>query len=123
MRHYRIIDTALIFTDSRGHRYRPALRALSHQHLGKTIQDSPRGHDPVEDARTCMELVKLKIEKGEKFGHHVSDYLNVFDEISEHTGKKVYIMDTEKSMERNSGDKVEKVVMDSQPVVGDVSLI
>ena len=31
----------------------------------KTIQESKMGHDPSEDAATSMELVLLKLEKGE----------------------------------------------------------
>ena len=30
----------------------------------KTIQDGHDGHDSIEDATSCMELVKLKLQHG-----------------------------------------------------------
>ncbi|KAF9280042.1 RNA exonuclease 3 [Mortierella alpina] len=46
--HTRVIDTAM---------------SLARQHLHITIQDSEHGHDSFEDAKTCLDLVRLKIEK------------------------------------------------------------
>ncbi|KAF9950329.1 RNA exonuclease 3 [Mortierella alpina] len=46
--HTRVIDTAM---------------SLARQHLHITIQDSEHGHDSFEDAKTCLDLVRLRIEK------------------------------------------------------------
>lgn len=52
---YGILDTALIFRQESGKL--PSLKQLAATHLHKEIQ---RGtHDPTEDARTAMELVRM----------------------------------------------------------------
>lgn len=68
--HSRIIDTALCFTHPRGLPFRPALKSLASRLLGIEIQISEKGHDPAEDARTCVQLVKLKQKRGLSFGTH-----------------------------------------------------
>lgn len=62
--HGRVIDTALLFHHSRGPPFKPSLRWLAEKHLGQSIQTSEAGHDSIEDARTAMSLVLLKLEKG-----------------------------------------------------------
>ncbi|CAI5450718.1 unnamed protein product [Caenorhabditis angaria] len=55
--HLTVIDTALLF----GGRMKPSLKKLARKHLRKSIQQfNPEnlGHDSVEDARTCVQLVK-----------------------------------------------------------------
>eukprot|EP00850_Spirogloea_muscicola_P006918 SM000034S12672 [mRNA] locus=s34:116735:121941:+ [translate_table: standard] len=66
--HLRVIDTAVIFAHPRGPPFRPALRVLSEKLLQRTIQDSQKGHDSVEDARAAMDLALLKIRNGPSFG-------------------------------------------------------
>ena len=43
---------------------KPSLRWLAEKHLGQSIQTNESGHDSIEDAKTAMSLVKLKLEKG-----------------------------------------------------------
>eukprot|EP00850_Spirogloea_muscicola_P000006 SM000001S04408 [mRNA] locus=s1:47604:52771:+ [translate_table: standard] len=66
--HLRVIDTAVIFAHPRGPPFRPALRVLAEKLLQRTIQDSQKGHDSVEDARAAMDLALLKIRNGPSFG-------------------------------------------------------
>ena len=63
--HSRCIDTALIFHHPRGRPLKPGLAWLARRWLGRTIQDrGPGGHDPEEDARACVDLLKAKIKNG-----------------------------------------------------------
>src|SRR5713226_8340655 len=59
------IDTALIFHHPRGRPLKPGLAWLARKWLGRTIQDrGPGGHDPEEDARACVDLLRAKIKNG-----------------------------------------------------------
>ena len=66
--HNKVIDTATIFSSGKGGSFKPGLRFLAMKFLKAKIQDSASGHDPSEDAMTCMRLVKLKVKRGPKFG-------------------------------------------------------
>lgn len=64
IRHDLVIDTAILYGHPRGRSYKPALRVLARRFLSKEIQDSAKGHDSVEDARSALELALLKIRHG-----------------------------------------------------------
>lgn len=69
LRHPNIVDTAVIYEHKAGPPFRPALRYLASEYLNVDIQkDTGLGHDSYEDAKTCMELTKLKIVNGLTFG-------------------------------------------------------
>lgn len=69
LRHPKVVDTALIFDHKAGPPFKPALRYLASEYLHTTIQNTDvLGHNSIEDARTCMELTKLKIVNGMVFG-------------------------------------------------------
>src|SRR5690606_32638434 len=51
------------------------------QHLDPFTKQMEPGHDSVEDALACIDLVKLKLEKGLKFGSHERTSENVFTRI------------------------------------------
>ncbi|KAK9433452.1 hypothetical protein V1505DRAFT_362689 [Lipomyces doorenjongii] len=68
LRHPAVIDTSVIYHHSRGLPSKPSLKWLAQKFLKKEIQQFKNGHDSAEDARTCIDLVKLKIEKGMEFG-------------------------------------------------------
>ncbi|XP_073140966.1 small RNA degrading nuclease 5 isoform X2 [Henckelia pumila] len=68
IRHDLVIDTAILYGNPRGRSYKPALRVLARRFLFKEIQDSAKGHDSVEDARSALELALLKIRHGPGFG-------------------------------------------------------
>jgi RNA exonuclease 1 len=80
-----VIDTSLVFPHGKGKPYKRALKTLAAEYLTKIIQDNGRcqvtcqcivrierecvvvylahGHDSVEDAMTCMELMLWKVKE------------------------------------------------------------
>lgn len=70
--HSKIVDTALIFPHERGFPFRYSLKYLMSTHLQKQIQTSTVGHDPYEDAFSCLELINFKIKS-----HHGKKYYNL----------------------------------------------
>lgn len=65
MYHPFVIDTAMLFAPLATPRSKPALRLVAKKLLKKSIQmKEAAGHDPTEDAMTCMELVKKKLQEG-----------------------------------------------------------
>jgi RNA exonuclease 1 len=81
MVHETIIDTSLVFPHARGQPYKRALRTLMSDYLTKIIQENGRhttttgsyrhvvvfrlaqGHDSMEDAISCMELMLWKVKQ------------------------------------------------------------
>lgn len=67
-----MIDTSVIFQHPRGPPFKASLKWLAQKWLKKEIQaavanaaeGTAGGHDSEEDARTAIELVRLKMEKG-----------------------------------------------------------
>jgi len=45
--------------------YKPGLKWLTGKWLGREIQGDEGGHDSEEDARACVDLLKLKLANGE----------------------------------------------------------
>jgi RNA exonuclease 1 len=69
MTHPFIVDTSLLYPHPRGLPLRSSLKFLANKYLKREIQKGGEsGHDSVEDARAVLDLVKLKCEKGPKWG-------------------------------------------------------
>lgn len=67
--HPFVIDTSVIFNLSGNRMMKTSLKNLARKFLGIDIQtDSVHGHCPKEDALASLNLVKLKMRKGLKFG-------------------------------------------------------
>lgn len=84
IRHPQIVDTLVIYKHHRGGKYKHALRWLTNTHLKRKIQDGERdgtGHSSVEDLIACMDLVKLKLEKGPDFGRNIG--ISLFKKLSD----------------------------------------
>ncbi|KAL6763962.1 ribonuclease H-like domain-containing protein, partial [Haematococcus lacustris] len=62
--HARILDTALLFPHPRGPPAKSALRVLARRFLDRDIQSG--AHDSAIDARTALDLVRLKVKHGER---------------------------------------------------------
>lgn len=80
--HPRCIDTALLYHHPRGRPLKPGLAWLTKKWCGRQIQTRGEGgHDPEEDARACVELLKLKLEQGPGFGEFKIDYESIFERM------------------------------------------
>ncbi|KAF9122732.1 hypothetical protein BGW39_009546 [Mortierella sp. 14UC] len=87
--HPFIIDTTRAYHHTRGPPSRPSLKWLAHRWLARKIQiGGENGHNSVEDALTCMDLIKLKIEQGQGFGEYYNDQESVFSRISRYNRPK-----------------------------------
>lgn len=85
--HPYCIDTSMIYHHSRGPPFRPGLKWLSSRYLKRDIQNTDPnhggrvGHDPREDATATLDLVKLKIQRGEAFGLLHDDTELIFNRL------------------------------------------
>ncbi|CAF0782777.1 unnamed protein product [Adineta ricciae] len=61
--HETIVDTSLVFPHAKGKPFKRALRTLMAEYLTKIIQENVEGHDSVEDAISCMELMLWKVKQ------------------------------------------------------------
>ncbi|OIW35590.1 hypothetical protein CONLIGDRAFT_63520 [Coniochaeta ligniaria NRRL 30616] len=63
--HPFIVDTSVMFPHARGPPLKNSLKFLAQKYLNREVQKGGvAGHDSIEDARTCLDLVKKKCEKG-----------------------------------------------------------
>ncbi|EJU05931.1 hypothetical protein DACRYDRAFT_60431 [Dacryopinax primogenitus] len=92
--HPRCADTSVLFHHPRGGPYKPGLKWLAQRWMAKEIQKNDGkegengGHDPVEDARTTLELFQLKLEKGPTFGEFQQDVESIFEKLARPSGKR-----------------------------------
>ncbi|KAI0483211.1 hypothetical protein GGR56DRAFT_623417 [Xylariaceae sp. FL0804] len=80
--HPFIVDTALLFPHNRGPPLKNSLKFLAQRFLRREIQMTTTGHDSIEDARTCLDLVRQKCEKGRAWGNNESQGENLFRRLS-----------------------------------------
>lgn len=68
--HPFIVDTSILYQHPRGPPMKSSLKWLAQKYLGREIQKGhgTHGHDSVEDARACLDLVKMKCERGPRLG-------------------------------------------------------
>ncbi|KAG1683108.1 RNA exonuclease 1 [Nymphon striatum] len=64
--HDVVVDTSVIYPDSRGLPYKRPLRQLVTRYLNRNIQNSAGGHDSGEDAKACFELILRLFRKQEE---------------------------------------------------------
>ncbi|XP_077544503.1 exonuclease GOR-like [Haemaphysalis longicornis] len=74
MVHDRVVDTAVVFPHHCGLPYRRSLRSLVGEYLNHVVPNGPLGHDSVEDAKACMELMVWKAARDQE----VRDRLNLW---------------------------------------------
>ncbi|KAJ4952289.1 hypothetical protein NE237_029121 [Protea cynaroides] len=91
--HDLVIDTAILYRNPRGVRYKTALRVLARRFLSREIQASGNGHDSIEDARAAMELALLKIRHGPEFGSPPSFMRKKLVTILSESGKTCSFID------------------------------
>ncbi|TQS36529.1 hypothetical protein Golomagni_03017 [Golovinomyces magnicellulatus] len=86
--HPYIVDTALLYPHPRGPPLKSSLKMLAQRYLGREIQKGHgstgpgAGHDSIEDAKTCLDLVKQKCEKGKEWGIYDSHGENIFKRVA-----------------------------------------
>ncbi|KAI0092376.1 ribonuclease H-like protein [Irpex rosettiformis] len=81
--HPLCIDTAVIFHHPRGRPLKPGLAWLTKKWCGRDIQNRGEGgHDPEEDARACLDLLKKKVANGPGYGEFKVDYESIFERMS-----------------------------------------
>ncbi|KAG0331116.1 hypothetical protein BG000_011192 [Podila horticola] len=91
--HPFIIDTSKLYHHTRGPPYRASLKWLAHKWLSRSIQQGgANGHDSIEDAKTCLDLVKLKLEKGPLFGEFSQEQESLFARLDRHTAPRTSAM-------------------------------
>ena len=84
--HPYCIDTAIVYHHPRGRPLKPGLAWLTRKWCGREIQNRGEGgHDPEEDARACIELLRKKLEMGSGFGEFRVDQEPIFERISRST--------------------------------------
>jgi RNA exonuclease 1 len=87
--HPFIVDTALIYPHPRGPPLRSSLKFLTQKYLRREIQVSgEKGHNSVEDALAVLDLVKLKCEKGPKWGTSEASGEAIFRRLTRTPGRE-----------------------------------
>nr|XP_018265795.1 uncharacterized protein I303_02169 [Kwoniella dejecticola CBS 10117]OBR87953.1 hypothetical protein I303_02169 [Kwoniella dejecticola CBS 10117] len=82
IKHPLCIDTALMYKHPRGPPFKSALKWLAQRWLKKDIQAGEHGHDSEEDAKTCVELLKMKIKYGPDFGNALENMEPIFERLN-----------------------------------------
>lgn len=89
--HPFIVDTSLLFPHPRGPPLKSSLKYLAQKYLSREIQkgggggtgtSSTQGHNSIEDAKTCLDLVKQKCERGKAWGTSDSQGENLFRRLA-----------------------------------------
>ncbi|RDA83701.1 hypothetical protein CP532_1085 [Ophiocordyceps camponoti-leonardi (nom. inval.)] len=81
--HPFIVDTSVLFPHPRGPPLKSSLKYLSQKYLSREIQmGGASGHNSVEDARCCLDLVKQKCEKGPRWGVSDNNGENLFRRLA-----------------------------------------
>ncbi|KAH7925607.1 hypothetical protein BV22DRAFT_1033761 [Leucogyrophana mollusca] len=86
--HPMCIDTALTYHHPRGRPLKPGLAWLTKKWVNREIQTrGDGGHDPEEDARACVDLLKLKVQNGAGFGEFKTDFESIFERMARASGR------------------------------------
>ncbi|RCI07854.1 hypothetical protein L249_5807 [Ophiocordyceps polyrhachis-furcata BCC 54312] len=81
--HPFIVDTSVLFPHPRGPPLKSSLKYLSQKYLSREIQQGgPNGHNSIEDARCCLDLVKQKCERGPRWGVSENNGENLFRRLA-----------------------------------------
>lgn len=77
-----IVDTTLIYPHPKGPPQKSSLKWLTQKYLSREIQNrGPQGHDSVEDAKACLDLVKQKCERGKMWGTSEATSESIFKRL------------------------------------------
>ncbi len=81
--HPFILDTSVLYPHPRGPPMKSSLKWLAQKYLNREIQKGhgTKGHDSVEDAKACLDLVKLKCERGPQWGTSEASTESIFKRL------------------------------------------
>ncbi|KAF2874827.1 hypothetical protein BDV95DRAFT_485908 [Massariosphaeria phaeospora] len=79
--HPFIIDTGIIYPHARGPPYKQSLKWLAQKFLSLEIQKGAEGHDSIDDAQVCLDLLKQKCERGPKWGTSETNAESIFKRL------------------------------------------
>ena len=81
--HPFVIDTSILYPHPRGPPMKSSLKWLAQKYLGREIQKGhgTKGHDSIEDARACLDLVKMKCERGPQWGTSEATVESIFKRL------------------------------------------
>lgn len=81
--HPFIVDTTLLFPHARGPPLKNSLKFLAQKFLNREVQKGGQaGHDSIEDAKTTLDLVKKKCEKGKAWASGDPGGENLFKRLT-----------------------------------------
>lgn len=82
--HPYIVDTSIIYPHPRGPPMKSSLKWLCQKYLNREIQKGhgSKGHNSVEDAQACLDLVRLKCDKGKQWGTPDAVHESIFKALS-----------------------------------------
>lgn len=81
--HPFVVDTSILYSHPRGPPMKSSLKWLAQKYLNREIQKGhgTNGHDSVEDAKACLDLVKLKCERGPQWGTSEATNESIFKRL------------------------------------------
>ncbi|CAN8098702.1 unnamed protein product [Discula destructiva] len=85
MTHPFVVDTSVLFPHPKGHPFKHSLKWLAQKYLNRDVQKGDgtlQGHDSIEDARTCLDLVVKKCEKGKAWAAGEISGENLFKRLA-----------------------------------------
>jgi RNA exonuclease 1 len=83
--HPFVVDTSILFPHPRGPPLKSSLKFLALKYLNREVQKGDgtiHGHDSIEDAKTCLDLVKKKCEKGKAWAAGEAQGENIFKRLA-----------------------------------------
>ncbi|KAL2199585.1 hypothetical protein P885DRAFT_66520 [Corynascus similis CBS 632.67] len=83
--HPFVVDTSILFPHPRGPPLKSSLKYLALKYLNREVQKGDgtvHGHDSIEDAKTCLDLVKKKCEKGKAWAAGDVQGENIFKRLA-----------------------------------------
>jgi RNA exonuclease 1 len=88
--HPFVVDTSLLYPHVKGPPLKQSLKWLTQRYLHRDIQNTQGsvGHDSIEDARACLDLVKQKCEKGPDWGVHGMTTEPIFSRLARSSKKQ-----------------------------------
>lgn len=114
--HPYVIDTSVIYNRTGIRSYKPSLKSLAYDLMGKAIQTFDKiGHDSLEDAITTMELIKLKLVNGPLFCDQVSIEASQGLKYDSKTG--ITHLQIDKFIERHDSTPLSYRTVDTSPGV------